>query len=93
MSSFSNLPEDSDDPIIPDWDDAPTPIETDLSKMDGTQITNLLKSHIDEEKARRLVQQLDGAADDYERNIQRIQKWLAGIQQVVGTAIKIAAVV
>ena len=89
MSSFDDIEE----PELPNWDSAPEPVETDLTNMDDAQVNELLKSHIDQNKARQLVQRLDGAADDYERNIKRIQSWLAGIQQAVGTAIKIATVV
>ena len=46
----------------------------------------------DEDKAKKLIQLMDGSADDYERNMVRIDMWLAGIQQAIGTAIKIAAI-
>jgi len=75
----------------PDWDSAPAPVEADITKLSNEDRMALLKSHVDEEKARNLVQMMDGSADDYERNMVRIDTWLTGIQQAVGTAIKIAA--
>jgi hypothetical protein len=77
----------------PNWDSAPVPLEADLTKISQSDRISLLKNHIDEGKARDLVQRLDGSADDYDRNMVRIDQWIAGIQQALGTAIKIAAVV
>ena len=81
------------DKDMPDWGAAPAPMEVDLTKASPEEVTNLLKSHIDEDKARDLVQRMEGSADDYERNIARIQQWVNGVQGAMGTAIKIAAVV
>tara|TARA_Y100001972_G_scaffold96892_1_gene119610 strand:- start:1066 stop:1332 length:267 start_codon:yes stop_codon:yes gene_type:complete len=77
----------------PNWDAAPAPMEVDLSTASADVVSELLKSHIDEAKAQELIQRMDGSAGNYEQNIARIQQWVQGVQGVVGTAIKIAAVV
>lgn len=77
---------------VPDWDSAPKPLEADITAMDPGDRMALLKSHIDEGKARKLVQLMDGSADDYDRNMVRIEMWLTGIQHAIGTAIKIIAI-
>lgn len=91
MTSLDVDPFDEDEEV--DWGSAPSPIEVDLTQASPDKILELLKNHIDEDAARSLISRLEGAADDYERNIQRIHQMLTGIQSVLGAAIRIAAIV
>ena len=88
MSNSKSNPKIQD----PDWDSAPKPLEADITAMDPGDRMAHLKIHIDEGKARKLVQLMDGSADDYDRNMVRIEMWLTGIQHAIGTAIKIIAI-
>jgi len=91
MTSMDVDPFDGDEEV--DWGSAPSPIEVDLTQASPEKILELLKDHIDEESAKSLITRLEGSADDYERNIRRIQQMLTGIQSVLGAAIKIVAII
>lgn len=74
----------------PDWDGAPEAQEVDLTTMTDEQRLDLLKSHIDEEKARTIVARIDGSATDYVNNMKRINQIVGYIRFGLGTALRIS---
>lgn len=92
MSNFEIDPKNVGSPKAKAKRESPVQQDANLMKISSESRMELLKSHIDEGKAKRLIQRLDGSADDYERNMVRIDQWLMAIQQVLGSAIHIAPI-
>ena len=74
---------------MPDWDSAPEAQEVDLTTLTEEQRIDLLKSHIDEGKARTIVQRIDGSAQDYVANMRRINQLVGYLQFGLGAALRI----
>lgn len=84
---------DGDKGKKPDWDSVPVVKEVDLTEISENDRLKLLTSHIDEDRARNIVQRIDGSAADYETNMKRIDQIVSYLHTGLGTALKIAAIV